>query len=82
MVKINKKLMWIYLLSGAIYFTQGIEGLPGLSLFFYLKEKLHLDPSTIMYLGTITGIAWAIKPLWGYLCDNGIKIPYIRIKIK
>jgi len=66
----NKKLFWIYILSGAVYFTQGIEGLPGLSLFFYLKEKLHFDPATIMYIGSITGIAWLIKPLWGYLCDN------------
>ena len=66
----NKKLLWIYLLSGAVYFTQGIEGLPGLSLFFYLKEKLHLNPSTIMYLGAITSIAWLIKPIQGFLCDN------------
>ena len=69
-MKINKKLLWIYILSSAIYFTQGIEGLPGLSLFFYLKEKLHLDPSTIMYLSLITSIAWGIKPIYGYLCDN------------
>lgn len=68
--KINKKLMWIYILSASVYFTQGIEGLPGLSLFFYLKEKLHFDPSTIMYLGSLISIAWLIKPLWGYLIDN------------
>lgn len=67
---INKKLFWIYLLSSSIYFTQGIEGLPGLSLFFYLKESLHFTPEKIMYIGAITGIAWLIKPLWGYLCDN------------
>jgi MFS family permease len=69
-MKINKKLFWIFILSSAVYFTQGIEGLPGLALTFYLKEKLHLTPSTIMYLGSITGLAWLIKPLWGYLCDN------------
>jgi predicted MFS family arabinose efflux permease len=69
-MKINKKLLWIYLLSSAIYFTQGIEGLPGLSLFFYLKEKLGFTPEKIMYIGSITGLAWLIKPLWGYLCDN------------
>jgi len=23
-----------------------------------------------MYIGSITGIAWLIKPIWGYLCDN------------
>jgi MFS family permease len=66
----NKKLFWIYLLSGAIYFTQGIEGLPGLSLFFYLKETLHLSVSAIMYLSLITSIAWGVKPIYGYFCDN------------
>ena len=69
-MKINKKLFWIFVLSSAVYFTQGVEGLPGLALTFYLKEKLHLTPATIMYLGSITGLAWLIKPLWGYLCDN------------
>jgi len=69
-MKINKKLFWIFVLSSSVYFTQGIEGLPGLALTFYLKEKLHLTPSVIMYLGAITGLAWLIKPLWGYLCDN------------
>jgi predicted MFS family arabinose efflux permease len=66
----KKSLIWIYLLSSAIYFTQGIEGLPGLSLFFYLKEKLGFTPEKIMYIGSITGLAWLVKPLWGYLCDN------------
>ena len=66
----KNKLFWIFVLSSSVYFTQGIEGLPGLALTFYLKEKLHLNPSTIMYLGSITGLAWLIKPLWGYLCDN------------
>jgi predicted MFS family arabinose efflux permease len=66
----KKNLLWIYILSASVYFTQGIEGLPSLPLTFYLKEKLHLSPSTIMYLGAITGIAWLIKPIQGFLCDN------------
>jgi len=66
----NKKMFWIYILSASIYFTQGIEGLPGLSLFFYLKEKLGFTPEKIMYIGTIASLSWTIKPLWGYLCDN------------
>jgi predicted MFS family arabinose efflux permease len=69
-MKKNNKLLWIYILSASIYFTQGIEGLPGLSLFFYLKEKLGFTPEKIMYIGSIAGLAWLIKPLWGYLCDN------------
>jgi MFS family permease len=70
MKSMNKKLFWIYLLSGAVYFTQGIEGLPGLSLFFYLKESLHFNVSTIMYIGSITTLAWLIKPVLGFFIDN------------
>jgi MFS family permease len=66
----KNKLIWIYILSAAIYGTQGLESLPSLSLFAFLKEKLHLDPSTIMYLGSLTSLAWVIKPLWGFLIDN------------
>ncbi len=66
----NKRLIWIYILSGAIYFTQGIEGLPGLSLFLFLKEHLHFSPEKIMYISAITGLAWIIKPIWGFLIDN------------
>jgi len=65
----NKKLFWIFALSASVYFTQGIEGLPGQAFFYYLKETLGWSPSTIMYIGTIVGIAWLIKPLWGYLMD-------------
>ncbi len=69
-MKINKKLLWIYILSGAIYFTQGIEGLPSLSLFFYMKETLHFTPEKIMYLSSIISLAWLVKPLIGYIVDN------------
>lgn len=69
-LKKENKLLWIYLLSASIYFTQGCESLPSLSFFFYLKEKLGFTPEKIMYIGAITGLAWLVKPLWGYLCDN------------
>jgi predicted MFS family arabinose efflux permease len=69
-MKLNNKLLWIYLLSSAIYFTQGIEGLPGLALFFFLKEKLGYTPEKIMFISSIIGMAWIIKVLYGYLCDN------------
>ncbi len=72
----NKKLIWIYLLSSIVYFVQGFEGLPNLSFFFYLKETLHLDASFIMYLGATTTLAWLIKPLWGYLCDYHLSKKY------
>jgi len=69
-ISIKNNLLWIYILSGAIYATQGLESLPSLSIFLYMKEKLGFTPEKIMYIGSICGIAWLVKPLWGYLCDN------------
>ena len=68
--KPNKKLFWIFALSSAVYFTQGIEGLPSQGLFYYLKETLHFSPEKIMLIGSITTFAWLVKPLIGYLIDN------------
>ncbi len=66
----NKKLFWIFALSSAVYFTQGIEGLPSQGLFYYLKETLHFAPEKIMILGSLTTFAWLVKPLIGYVIDN------------
>lgn len=66
----NKKLFWIFALSSAVYFTQGLEGLPGQGLFYYLKETLHFSPEKIMFLGSLTTFAWMVKPLIGYAIDH------------
>lgn len=66
----RKKLFWIFVLSSAVYFTQGIEGLPSQSLFYYLKETLNFSPQKIMVLSSITIAAWLVKPLIGYAIDN------------
>jgi len=66
----DRKLFWIFALSSAVYFTQGIEGLPGQGLFYYLKETLHFSPEKIMFLGSLTTFAWMVKPFIGYLIDH------------
>lgn len=66
---LNKKLLWVYIISSICYFVQGFEGLPGLSLFLYLKEKLGFAPEKIMYLSAIISLPWLIKPIWGVLID-------------
>jgi len=68
--KPNKKLFWIFTLSSAVYFTQGIEGLPSQGLFYYLKETLHFSPEKIMLIGSLTTFSWLVKPLIGYVIDN------------
>jgi len=67
---VNKKLFWIFALSSAVYFTQGIEGLPSQGLFYYLKETLHFSPEKIMLISSITISAWLVKPIIGYVIDN------------
>ena len=70
MKNINKKLLWVYIISSICYFAQGFESLPGLSLFFYLKEHLHFSPEKIMFLSSLITIPWIIKPVWGFFIDN------------
>ena len=65
----NKKLMWLYILSGAIYATQGFEGVVSLPLFAYLKEHLNFTPQKIMFISSIITIPWLIKPVFGFLID-------------
>jgi hypothetical protein len=64
------KLFWIFALSSAVYFTQGIEGLPSQGLFYYLKETLHFSPEKIMVINSIIIFAWVVKPVIGYVIDN------------
>jgi MFS family permease len=66
----KNKFFWIYALSSAIYFGQGIEGLPSLPFFFYMKETLGLNESRIMFLSAWITLAWLVKPLLGYLIDS------------
>ena len=66
----KKSNFWIYALSASVYFGQGIENLPYLPFFFYMKEQLHLDESRIMFLLAWITVAWLIKPLLGYLIDS------------
>ena len=66
----KKKLFWIFSLSSIVYFTQGIEQLPAQGLFYHLKENLLFSPEKIMFISSITTLAWLVKPAIGYVVDN------------
>ena len=66
----KKNLFWVFALSSAVYFTQGIEGLPSQGLFYYMKESLNYPADKIMIITSIITLAWLVKPLIGYLIDN------------
>jgi len=66
----NRRLLWVFILSSAVYFIQGIETLPSQGLFYYLKDNLHFSPEKIMVLTSIPVFAWLVKPFIGYLIDS------------
>ena len=66
----NKNIFYLYLLIGSVFAVQSLEGLPGLSIFFYFKETLHLTPSKIMVISSIISLVWFVKMLWGFLLDQ------------
>jgi MFS family permease len=65
-----KKEWNFYFLCASIYAMQSLSGLPGLSLFFYLKESLGLTEEKVMTIGFYISLAWIIKPLFGTIIDN------------
>ena len=68
--KLSSQLFWIYALNSSVYFLQGIGGIAGQPLSYYLKETCHLSPSTLMYISAFTSLAWMVKPLIGFCIDN------------
>jgi MFS family permease len=68
----KNRLSWVFALTSAVYFTQGIEALPSQALFYYFKETICLSPQRIMFLSGIVAGAWLVKPLIGYLIDNAL----------
>ena len=66
----TNRFFWIFGLSALTYFIQGAESLPAQAFFIYLKNTLKLSPSNIMYLASLTGIAWCVKPILGFYIDN------------
>lgn len=63
-------LFWLFILSAAVYFLQGIEGLPALAVSLWAKETLHMKDFEVQRLLSWITIAWLIKPIWGFLSDS------------
>jgi MFS family permease len=65
-----------YIFFILIYLQEGLANLPDQSLYYFFREHLHYSAGLIGMIGFITGLAWYIKPLWGFLVD------YLPIKGK
>jgi len=73
---------WFFILSAAVYFLQGIEGLPGLAISLWLKETVGLRDFELQRMMSYVTLAWLIKPLWGYLVDTYLtKVRWIQLSL-
>jgi len=70
-MKQNNKIPFIlYLFFILIYFNQGISSLPGQCIYYLTRESWGLSATMIGLIGCITGLAWYIKFVWGYIADS------------
>lgn len=69
---------------GLGYWVQGFRCFPWLAVFFYLKDGLNVDPSTLQLLQNSANLPMVGKPLYGLVSDciyiNGQhRVPYIAL---
>ncbi|MBI1870093.1 MAG: PucC family protein [Chlamydiae bacterium] len=63
---------------GVVYFAQGMNGLPQLSIFYYMMNILKLGPVAGQFFQGLNHLAWYIKPLWGFISDRVPILGYRR----
>ncbi|XP_022153452.1 probable folate-biopterin transporter 3 [Momordica charantia] len=78
---LSDKLHWSFVLG--VIFVYGVSqglgaGLSKLSIQYYMKDDLKVEPSeSQIYFGIIM-IPWIIKPLWGFITDTVSILGYRR----
>lgn len=53
-----------------IYFQQGFVSLPDQALYYLTHEVWLWSLGTLGFISFITGLAWYVKPVFGFLLDN------------
>ena len=60
---------WTFVFFILCYSNQGLSGLPDQCLYYLLRESWNLTATKLGLIGAITGLAWGVKFIFGYLCD-------------
>lgn len=53
-----------------IYLNQGLSSLPSQSLYYLTRETWGLSATMLGMIGFITGFAWYVKPIFGFIIDR------------
>ncbi|KAJ6291829.1 hypothetical protein OIU76_023840 [Salix suchowensis] len=69
---------------GLGFWIQGFRCLPWMAINFFLKDGLHVDPSTLQLLQNSANLPMVGKPFYGVISDavyisGQHRIPYIAI---
>lgn len=68
--KIGIEVFKLGIVLATVYAVQGMQGLSSIPLLFYFKDILHFNEAQLQYFNAITGIAWLVKPLFGFISDR------------
>ncbi|KAK9066324.1 hypothetical protein SSX86_013645 [Deinandra increscens subsp. villosa] len=77
---LSDELSWRFVLAVIIVYgiNQGVSiGLYRVSVQYYMKDVLKLQPSEAQFYSGIIQIPWIIKPLWGLMTDI---VPIFRLR--
>ena len=48
----------------------GFSTFPNLSINYFFKDVLHLNPSELSLFNSIINFIWILKPVFGFICDS------------
>ena len=50
--------------------TQGFISFPNLSIQYFFKDTLNLDPAALALFNSIINFVWILKPIFGFITDS------------
>ena len=48
----------------------GFSSFPTLSINYFFKDVLHLDPTELSLFNSCINFVWILKPVFGFMCDS------------
>jgi len=58
-----------YFVTSWVLFLEGLSGISGLSVSYFYKNELKVDPATLTQIMSMTNLPWTCKPIYGFVSD-------------
>lgn len=53
-----------------IAISLGFATFPTLSMNYFFKDELHLNPAELSLFNSLMNFVWILKPVFGFFCDS------------